>query len=292
VALNFEKLIGWRFDDRFFQYQHRDTILYALGLGLGRDPLDRQQLRFVYEHELESLPTMAVVLATPGMWIKNPETGITWQKVLHSAQGAYFHNPLPAAGEVVGTTRVSGIFDRGTEKGALMVVERVIKDAHTAKRYCTLEQTLILRADGGFNGSEDRPPETKRIPDRSPDMVIEWETTPGQAILYRLSGDWNPLHIDPDIARDAGFSRPILHGYCSYGIAGWVLSQAAGVGPAELKGLKCRFTNPVLPGERLQFHIWNRESRSLQFRACVEDRIVLDRGEATFDLSTPLFGST
>jgi acyl dehydratase len=281
VAIDRHKLLQWQFEPIQHSYTHKDVILYALGIGLGRDPLDRAQLKYVYERDLSTLPTFAVTLATLGMWVKNPETGITWQKLVHSAQTAQFLRPLPPAASVTAHAKISQLWDRGPEKGAVIVIEREIRDTDSRELYCTLEQTLMLRGDGGFGG-EPPPPASVSLPEHAPDAIMQFATTPGQAILYRLSGDWNPLHIDPEVARSAGFSQPVLHGYCSYGIAGWAACQVAQRNPSELSALECRFTGPVTPGDELAFHWWNVGETEGVFQVRVGNRIVLDQGRARF----------
>ena len=282
MAINYDNLINWQFEDQTHTYQDKDTILYALGLGVGRDPLNREQLKHTYERDLESLPTMAVTLATLGMWVKNPATGINAVKLVHSGQSATFHRPLPPSATVVGRARIIELYDRGPEKGAILVVERSIYDSISNDCYCTLKQTLMLRDDGGFGGSPPPATYTVNIPNRDADLTGNWQTTAGQAILYRLSGDYNPLHIDPDIALKAGFKQPILHGFCSYGIAGWMTTQATRKPAHALKLLECRFTAPVIPGERIDFEFWHQDEKNMLFRASVDERIVLDNGIAEF----------
>lgn len=281
MAIDYNKLINWKFEDVVHSYSERDVILYALGLGLGRDPLNRSELKYVYERGLVPIPTMAVTLSTLGMWVKNPDTGITWSKVVHSAQESIFFNPLPTSGTVIGKARISEIHDRGPEKGAKIMVERSIYDSHNNECYCTLRQTLILKADGGFGGPAPKPDNTLEIPDRAADITYSWKTFPGQAIIYRLSGDWNPLHIDPEVASGAGFSRPILHGYCSYGIAACAASIATGKPINSLGKLQCRFTSPVMPGDEIKFQFWVQDDDTLLFRALVSDRVVMDSGLAS-----------
>jgi len=278
-----QTLLEWHFETVQQEFSPKDVILYALGLGLGRDPLDRSALQYVYEKDLVTLPTFAVTLATLGMWVKDPRTGITWEKLVHSAQRATFHRALPAEGRVTASARISEVWDRGSEKGAVIAVQRDIVDSASKEPYCTLEQTLMLRADGGFGG--EAPPATGvTIPDRPADEIQQFATAPGQAILYRLSGDWNPLHIDLDLAASAGFSRPILHGYCCYGIAGWTVCQAAGRATAALRQLECQFTGPVIPGDELAFHFWQRRENEWLFQARVGERVVMNHGLAVFRL--------
>ena len=281
MPLDREKLLAWKFNPVTQTYSQRDAILYALGIGLGRDPLDQSELQYVYEKNLMTLPTFAVTLATLGMWVRNPEIGITWKQLVQSAQRSTFHRPLPGSAQVTGEARISEVWDRGHDKGAVVVVQRTIKDSETHELYCTLEQSLALRADGGFGGSA--PPRAEvNLSDRAPDKVIRYATAPGQAIIYRLSGDWNPLHIDPDIAAEAGFSRPILHGNCSYGIAGWVACLAAGKDCIKLSRLECQFSGPVVPGDEMEFRFWEDEDNQWLFQARTGQRVVLNRGLVTF----------
>lgn len=281
MAINPDTLLNWKFDDVRHDYVQRDAILYALGLGLGQNPLSALELPYVYEKDLQVVPTFAVTLATLGLWVKDPALKITLEKLVHSAQNATFHKPLPPKASIIGRARISEVFDRGAEKGAVITVERTIHDADTEDHYCTLEQTLMLRADGGFGGIAPAANPIV-IPASAPEQSLRYQTTPGQAILYRLCGDWNPLHIDPEIAQRAGFSQPILHGYCSYGIAGWAASLASGNHTRQLQSLQCQFTGPVIPGDELIFDFWQSDSGQWLFQARVNDRVVLNRGCAQF----------
>ncbi|MDT0508453.1 MaoC/PaaZ C-terminal domain-containing protein [Novosphingobium sp. MMS21-SN21R] len=259
-------------------YLARDAILYALGLGLGADPLDQEDLRFLDERALSVMPTFAVTLCSPGMWIRNPALGVDFGKLVHLAQYAEFPAPLPAAANVRGEAEVISLTDRGEGKGAVLVLERRISDAATGKLYCRLHQTLLLRGDGGFGGVAamrlDEP-----MPTDAPDTTATFATSPRAALIYRLSGDWNPLHLDPQIAAQAGFSRPILQGLASYGIAGAAISRALGKDPAALSKLACRFSGVVLPGDELSFKVWKQGEASARFCAFVGERKVLDEGK-------------
>ncbi len=262
-------------------YTARDAILYALGLGLGGDPLDRGDLSFLDERQLSVLPSFAVTLCTPGMWIREPALGVDFGKLVHSAQLAEFPNPLPAAADVIGTAKVTSLTDRGEGRGAVLVLERRIMDAQDGTLYCRLEQTLLLRGDGGFGGPPPPRSETSQ-PERSADAAWQLATSPRAALIYRLSGDWNPLHLDPDVAAAAGFSRPILHGLASYGIAGIAASRALRRDPAKVSRLACRFSGVVMPGDRIDFQVWDTGGSTAQFVAFVNDRKVLDGGEVAW----------
>lgn len=257
-------------------YAARDAILYALGVGLGHNPTDDDDLAFLDETRLKVLPTFAVTLATPGMWIRDPAFGVNFGKLVHLAQMAEFPNPLPAAAHIMGTARVASLTDRGPGKGAVLVVAREIKDAATGRIYCRLQQTLLLRGDGGFDG----PPaarDASLIPGRPHEYSHDFQTSPRAALIYRLSGDANPLHIDPETAQRAGFSRPILHGLASYGIAGVAVSRALGQDPSRIAKLGCRFSGVVLPGDTLTFHVWKTPTGAV-FQAWSDDRRLLDEG--------------
>lgn len=280
MALDPEKLMNWPFDEVRQSYTQKDTILYALGLGLGADPLDANQLRFTYEKDLQALPTMSVVLAGPGFWMKDPAVGVNWKMLLHGEQGIEMLKPLPAEAEVKSVTKITKIIDKGADKGALVLSERDIVDAKTGDVYAKTTSTSFLRGDGGFGGSPDGAPTPHKVPDRAPDMTDDWKTAPQAALIYRLSGDDNPLHADPEVAKAGGFPAPILHGLCSLGVAGHsVLKKACGYDPARMKSLKLRFTSPVYPGETIRTDMWV-DGKDVSFRSRVveRDKVVLDNG--------------
>jgi acyl dehydratase len=290
-----DKLLRWPLPPVTQTYSERDAALYALGVGVARsNPVDRNALCYVYEGAeggLAALPTMATVLATGPFWMQDPATGIDWRRLLHAEQRLQLHRPLPAAATVVGEHRVDAIHDKGADKGALMLLSRRLYEQATGDLIATVGSTAFLRGDGGFGGRADAASLPHAIPaDRSPDHVVEHTTRPEQALVYRLSGDLNPLHADPDVARSAGFDRPILHGLCSYGIAGLaVLAVLCGYEAVRLKRLDLRFASPVFPGETLLTEIWltGPASAALRVRAPgraeAKRQIVLDHGRAEFD---------
>jgi acyl dehydratase len=286
MPIDVATLKRWPFEPVEQTYTHRDTILYALGLGLGQDPLDPGQLRHVYEDGLQALPTMAVVLGSAGFFAKDPRTGIDWVRLLHGEQELELHAPLPAAATVHGLTRITRLVDKGAGKGALMYSERAITDASTGARLATSRSVSFMRGDGGFSAagqpSDEPPPARPATPERAPDTVFEWRIRPEAALVYRLSGDYNPLHADPAVARAAGFERPILHGLCTFGVTGWAIVRALADGDgARLKSIGARFSAPVYPGETLRVELWRGEA-GLQFRTRVVERdlVVLSHGTA------------
>lgn len=265
-------------------YTQRDTILYALGLGLGGDPLDAAHLRATYERAggFCALPSMVNVLAGPGFWAMEPDTGLTWQKILHGEQSFTLHAPLPAEGTIVGETRITEIIDKGEGKGALIYSERRMTDKASGTLIATVEGTSFARGDGGFGGPTGPVKPVHTLPETEPEAVFEHRTLPGQALIYRLSGDYNPLHADPEVATGAGFKAPILHGLSTLGVASWSITAALADGdPAALTHLQLRFSSPVYPGETIRTEMW-RDGDEVSFRARVVERdvVVLNNGLA------------
>ncbi|KQP36316.1 MaoC/PaaZ C-terminal domain-containing protein [Pseudorhodoferax sp. Leaf274] len=285
--IDFDKTRAWQSDDVRHSYTHKDSILYALGVGLGADPLDAAQLRFTYEKDLVTLPTMAAVLASPGFWMRErSELGIDFTKLVHGEQSVTLHAPLPAAATVVGKSRVTRIVDKGEGKGAVMHVEKTLTDAANGQLLATTEQVLFLRGDGGFSarGGGDAPATPlPATPETAPDLVLDLPTRPDAALLYRLSGDINPLHADPAFAARAGFPRPILHGLATFGVACHGLVKGlCGYDPARLKAIRARLSAPVYPGETLRLEAWRLEGGALAFRGRLVERdvTVLTHGRA------------
>jgi acyl dehydratase len=275
-----DRLIGYRLPDVTQTYTPRDAILYALGVGLGHDPTAREDLKYLVEDRLEVLPTFAVTLASPGMWIRAPEFGVDFIRLVHAQQAAWFHAPLPPQGNVVGAAQVLSLTDRGSGRGAVLVLERKILDARDEITYCTLHQTLLLRGDGGFGGAAACSAPSI-VPERPPDLDGRAVVDPRAALIYRLSGDRNPLHADPDFAKRAGFERPILHGLASYALAGVTVARLCGFPPKKVTALECRFSGVVVPGDVLDFRVWQDKGEAT-FQAFVGERKVLDQGRVAF----------
>jgi acyl dehydratase len=279
-VIEYEKLLNFPIPEVRQRVTPRDAVFYALSVGLGQDPLDKRQLDFVdADRRLRVLPSMAVVLAHPGFWAANPATGIDAVKVVHGEQRITLHHPLPVEGEVVGRTRVTGLVDKGEGKGALMYSEKEIRDA-SGTLLAVTGSTTFLRGDGGFGGPSGPVIPPNAIPETAPDMTVDLPTRTEQALYYRLNGDDNPLHADPDVAARAGFPRPILHGLCTLGVVAHALLRELGNYEAEsMKSLSLRFSSPVYPGETIRTEIW----RSGAFRARVVERdVVVVNGAAVF----------
>jgi acyl dehydratase len=253
------------------------VILYALGVGAS-------ELPFVYEEGLKALPTMAATLAYPGFVWRDYDLGADWRRVLHGETSIVLHAPLPLSGGLIGSTTFGPIFDKGAEKGAVAYQTREI---HTTGgvHVATVRNGSFLRGNGGFGGSAEGQPKPHAIPDRAPDHVVSLPTAANQALIYRLSGDYNPLHVDPAIASEAGFPRPILHGLATYGVAGRAVLQAlCANAPERLKRLDVRFASPVFPGETVRTEIWIEGEGRAAYRATVEERgqVVLNNGYVEF----------
>jgi acyl dehydratase len=260
----------------------RECILYALGVGYGLDPTDAAQLGFVWERGLRAVPSMAAMLAYPGLWIHDPALGIDLPRLVAGQHRIRLHGALPTEGVVLGRSRISGVVDKGPGRHALITVERLVTEAATGRLLATVEGVNLVRGGGGFGGPAGPEWPRRVVPARRPDLAWETPTLPNQALLYRLQGDLHMLHVDPDFARQAGFARPILHGLCTFGIAGHALLRlACGYDTARFGAMQCRFSAPLLPGEALRVELW-REAGGMAFRAVVPaaagGRVVLDDG--------------
>ena len=280
-----DALLARQFTPQRHAYTARDSIIYALGVGLGEDPLDLGQLRYLYKPDLQALPSMANVLGYPGFWARDADTGIDWRRVVHAEQSFVLHRPIPAEGVVVGHTRVTGIYDKGADKGALLCQERTVTNEATGEILATVSQLSMLRGDGGRGGMAGSPPAPHRLPDRPADAVCDLSTLAQAALIYRLSGDLNPLHVDPAVAAAAGFARPILHGMYTMGIACHAaLKSVLDYDPAAVRGMRCRFTAPVLPGETVRTELW-RDGAVMSFRSRVVERDVIVLNAGRIDLA-------
>jgi acyl dehydratase len=282
MPLNYEKLKDLKPTTIEHRYTNNDSILYALGIGLGQNPVDTDQLRFVYEKELLTLPTMATILGYPWGWLHKADVGVTRVKLVHAEQGIRLFKPIPPEGELIGDTAVTHVVDKGEEKGALIYSERKVYEKKSGDLLFSATATTYCRADGGFGGPQGPAKPAQPMPDRAPDFVCDLATLPQAALIYRLSGDRNPLHIEPAVGRAAGFPGPILHGLCTFGVAGHaILKTLCGYDATRLVALDARFSAPVFPGEVIRTELW-RDGTKVHFRALVADRnsVVLNNGLA------------
>ncbi len=281
--MNVDQVLNYAFPESDRSFTERDTILYALGVNLGLDPTDENELKYLFEQDITALPGYANVLAHPGFWLQDPVLEVDWVRLLHAEQFVTLSRPLPASGTVRASYRVVGITDKGPEKGAIVYYEKTLRDVDTGAEICRVVTGGFCRGDGGCGDHGTTPDPLTAVPESDPDTVIHKTIDKRAALIYRLSGDYNPLHISPKIAAKAGYDRPILHGLCTMGIAGHALLETmAGGDPARFGGYACRFSRPVFPGDTLRIDIWN-EDGGARFRVVVEDRgeVVLDRGQAS-----------
>ena len=282
MPLDRDKLLALDLPPIEHTYGARDCILYALGVGLGQDPMDERQLAFVYEKNLQVLPTFAVTIGYSAYSFRRPELGITWTHVVHGEHGLVLHRAIPAEDTVLGQVRILDVVDKGEGRGALIYSERRITDKASGDLLATITQTTFCRADGGFGGPKREAPAPHPIPDRAPDLVCDLPTRPEMALVYRLSGDVNPLHAEPAFARAGGYPQPILHGLATFGVAGHALLKSlCGYDPARLTAMSGRFSAPIFPGETIRTEIW-RDGGIASFRARVvaRDVIAINNGRA------------
>jgi acyl dehydratase len=265
-----------------FTYGDKDVMLYALGIGLGQDPLNETELAFVYERELKVVPTAATVLAAaagrpahrgdeveqkPG----HRPSQINYLMVVHGEQRVELHKPLPTSGTFTAQGRTIGCFDKGKDKGAVIVNETIWTD-EAGEKVVTLTGSTFARGDGGFGGPSEAQPEPHEIPSRKADLSVDIATREDQALLYRLNGDRNPLHSDPESAKRSGFPRPILHGLCTYGITCRAVLQAiTGCDPDQILSHQARFSAPVFPGDTITVDLWT-DGPVISFEARVAAR--------------------
>jgi acyl dehydratase len=280
--------IGATTDPQVFAWNDRDTLLYALGVGAGVD-----DLAFTTEnsHDIEQqvLPTYAVIACLP--FAAAAKIGsFNFAMLLHGSQGIRLYEPLPPAGRLSVVAQVADIQDKGEGKNAIVMLKATGTDPETSKVVAETFTTAVIRGEGGFGGQPGQRPVAPEIPDREPDARISLPTREDQALIYRLSGDRNPLHSDPWFARElAGFPKPILHGLCTYGVAGRALVAGLGGGDArKVTGIDARFTSPVFPGETLTTSIWRTDAGRAVFRTEASDpggstsRLVLEDGAAEY----------
>ncbi|MFB0630302.1 MaoC/PaaZ C-terminal domain-containing protein [Streptomyces sp. AB3(2024)] len=245
--------IGW---------DHKDIQLYHLGLGAGLPATDPDELRYTLESKLHVLPSFATV-AGAGMamlgGLAAPGIDVNLAAVLHGGHSIELHRPIPVKGRATSTSKVAAVHDKG--KAAVIVLRSEVADADGP--LWTSDAQLFVRGEGGFGGERGPSVRTEQ-PERAPDRTEERTIREEQALLYRLSGDWNPLHADPEFAKLAGFDRPILHGLCSYGMTlKAVVDTVLGGDVSRVRAYRTRFAGIVFPGETLRIRMWQETGRVL-----------------------------
>jgi acyl dehydratase len=257
MRLSYAQLLRYDIPETRQTYTERDSILYALSVGLGQDPLDDHDLQHVDEqYGPRTVPTMAVTLGYPGFWLKTPDIGADVTRLLHGEQAVTLIRPLPASGQVVGKTRVIEAVDKG-DKGLFLYTEKELHDARDGGLLAVTAATHVLRGDGCM---PDAPTQTRSV-QKLPESPSKWQCTvrtrPEQALLYRQNGDRNPLHSDPEVAHKAGYQRPILHGLCTFAMVNHAVSRCLGSTQAgDFQHVNMRFSAPVFPGETLSVEVW------------------------------------
>ena len=278
--------VGFRSEPKESSWRSKDGLLYAVGVGAGQDPLDRRELPFVGENSIDVaqriLPTMVVTLpdvsgAFANIGSFNPAM------LVHGEERIVLHREIPVEGTVSTVAEISAIWDKG--KGAVVEVTSTSTMKGESEPLFEVVMSAFIRGEGDFGGERGPSGPRNVAPDRAADAVIALSTRPEQALIYRLSGDRNPLHSDPSFAALAGFDRPILHGLCTYGFTGRaLLHELCGSDPARFRSMEGRFSSPVMPGEELTVEIWRTGDSSAVFRTLASgDRVVLDSGAVTFD---------
>ncbi|WP_375391914.1 MaoC/PaaZ C-terminal domain-containing protein [uncultured Sphingomonas sp.] len=285
MAIHYPDVLAQGTQPCAFSYGDKDVMLYALGIGLGADPLDEAELTFVTEKALKVVPTAVTVLTGRGRGepLPTPDghrpSQPNFLMLVHGEQKVELHRPLPPEGEFTIESRTIGAFDKGADKGAVLVNETIWRDA-AGVAVATLTGSSFCRGDGGFGGPADGAPEPHVVPGRPPDLTVDIATRPDQALLYRLNGDRNPLHSDPDSARRSGFPRPILHGLCTYGITCRAVLQAiTGWNPDRIASHQARFSAPVFPGDTVSVDLW-RDDKAISFvgRVAARNATVIKNG--------------
>ena len=287
MPITLETLMAQRQDAVPYAYTERDSMLYALAIGMGRDPFNEVELDYVYERRgtLRTVPSQAVVMARHNLIY---DCGLQVPKMLHGEQLLTLHRSLPTEAALVADHRVLNVFDHGPAKGILIETESRVR-LQDGTALFDIYNLYFARGDGGMGSSVGTPRAPYVMPQRPPDLVRVTQTEPRQALLYRLTGDRNVIHADPKIAREMGFAGPILHGSCTLALAcREVLAGVCDYDPTRMRSFGTRFTSVVYPGERLETDIWiDGEQVSFRCRAPQRNAVVLDHGQCR--LATPLF---
>ena len=277
MTINYDEIMNLTSENVEISYSDKDSILYSLGIGLGNDPMNLNELKYVYENSQSVLPSMATNFQYHSPLLL--KTNINFIMVVHGEQRLSITNALPVSGDFIANAKVIGCYDKGPARGAIIEVETTVKNKKNNEEICKLVSTTFARGDGGFGGP-DSPKKEIFIPDGEPDYVSEVSTKPDQALIFRLSGDYNPLHSDPNFAKAAGFEKPILHGMCTYGIAcRSLVNEVCENDASKLKRFDCRFSSPVYPGETIITEMWKKD-KMIYFNSKVKerDKLVLKNG--------------
>ena len=274
---------GHTSEPRESSWESKDCLLYALGVGAGAIDPTGFEPEFTTENTQEItqrvLPTFPVVVPG-GTGAYNEIGSFNPALLVHGEQSVQLHAPLPVEGTVEAVTKITGIYDKGS--GAVVATETVGRDKTTGSPLYTTTSSAFIRGEGGWGG--DRGPSSAvEFPEREPDHSVTYSTRPDQALLYRLSGDRNPLHSDPKFAALGGFEKPILHGLCSFGFTGRALLHTlCGSDPDRFGSMAARFSKPVFPGEDLTISMWELGDGNALFRTSTTAGVVIDGGRFSY----------
>ena len=275
MPINYDELMALKNLGQKYAYTDREVMLYACGIGMGADQMDEKELAYVNEgtytpRPLKVVPTFASVAA----WGAGPgEMNLNRLMVVDGERDITFHRPLPVAAKITADSSVVSVFDKGKDKGAVIQHMTILKNEN-GEELATLRASRFARGDGGFGGPSEGQPEPHRVPTRAPDKSVDIATRPDQALIYRLCGDRNPLHSDPEFAKRAGFAKPILHGMCTYGITcRGVLQTFADYDASAFRQHAVRFSAPVIPGDTVTMDMW-KDGNVISFEAKVKARNV------------------
>ena len=275
MAINYDELMAMTSIGQPYAWTDREVMLYAYGIGMGADPMDEKELSFVNEacytdRPLKVVPTFASVAA----WGAGPgDMKLNRLLVVDGERDITFHRPMPIEAKITADSSVIDAFDKGKDKGAVIRHKTILRD-EKGEALATLVASRFARGDGGFGGPTEGQPEPHKVPTRAPDQTVDISTRPDQALVYRLCGDRNALHSDPEFAKRAGFPRPILHGMCTYGLTcRGVLQTYADYDPAAFRQHGVRFSSPVFPGETVTMDLW-KDGDVISFDARVKARNV------------------
>ncbi|MBR1164787.1 MaoC family dehydratase [Bradyrhizobium elkanii] len=276
MPIDYPAVLNLKTEAAPYSWTDREVMLYALGIGMGSDPLNKEELQFVNEAFASSRPLKVVpTFASVCVWGARPGfIDVNRVMLVDGGRDATFHKPIPSMASVTADAYVRGVYDKGKDKGAIVLSETIVRDGGN-EAIVTLLTSTFARGDGGFGGPSAGLAEQHRVPHRAPDKTVDIPTRPDQALIYRLSGDRNPLHSDPEFAHRAGFPRPILHGMCTYGLTcRAVLQTYADYDPSAFRRHRVRFSAPVFPGDIVTINLW-KDGNSISFEAHVRERQVI-----------------
>lgn len=280
MTIRYPEILAHRCAPQVWEWEERDAILYALALGFGDNPLDQRALPFVYEQQLQVVPTFPTVVA----WIAEPtfeQLGISPVTALHGEQKIELHSRIRLPIKVTVHGSVVDVFDKGSDRGAIVITRHELADHSNGQALATLTTTCFARAEGGCGGSKHAPPSPHEMPSRLPDTSLDVPTRPDLALLYRLTGDRNAIHAEPGAALAAGFDRPILHGLCSFGMScRAILETYADFDADRVASHQARFSSPVVPGQTLRIEMW-RDQDVIAFQGRIKEtgRLALTGGK-------------